>query len=70
MNFKKCKDPYDWEVGKHGTSVDFIYKDEKYESTFLPEVAKEEKWDKKETLYNLIFKALDSEFTGELGELD
>ena len=39
-------DPLAWEVGKHGVSLEITGSDgQLYDSTFLPEVAKEEKWD-------------------------
>ena len=52
------KNPLNWKVGKHGVSLELTGADgEEYESTFLPEVAKEEKWDQAETLQELLEKA-------------
>ena len=43
---RPLKNPLDWTVGKHGVSLEIKDKDgEVYESTFLPCVAKEQKWD-------------------------
>lgn len=50
-------DPLDWEIGKHGVSLHFTYKNRSYSSTFLPDVIKEQGWTKKEALTALIRKA-------------
>lgn len=51
-------DPLDWQIGKHGVSLEITGADgELYESTFLPEVAKEQKWTQLETLSELLEKA-------------
>ena len=47
----------DWEVGKHGIVINFAENGKKYNGTFLPEVAKEQNWSKKETLEYLIKKS-------------
>ncbi len=49
----------DWEVGQHGTTIDFKnpYSGRHHSATFLPEVAHSQQWDKKETLTHLINKA-------------
>ncbi|KAG0682945.1 hypothetical protein C6P40_004879 [Pichia californica] len=47
----------DWIVGKHGIKLSFKYHNRSYSSTFLPEVASEQGWNKKETLNALIRKA-------------
>ena len=40
------KNPLDWKVGKHGVQLELTGADgQQYESTFLPEVPREEKWD-------------------------
>ncbi|EAX91864.1 hypothetical protein TVAG_130770 [Trichomonas vaginalis G3] len=52
-SFEKCSNLDDWEVGKHGTI--FEYND--YNSTFLPEVAQEQGWTKKETIAELAYKS-------------
>jgi len=53
VNFEDGKDVYDWEVGTHG--IEIFYKN--YSATFLPEVAKEQEWDKKTTLEYLLKKS-------------
>jgi AMMECR1 domain-containing protein len=45
---------YDWEVGKHGIIIDI---EDVYNATFLPEVAKEQGWDQKQTMRALVRKA-------------
>jgi uncharacterized protein (TIGR00296 family) len=52
-SFERCQNPLDWEVGVHGTDFEFG----RYSSTFLPEVAEEQKWTKEETLKQLARKA-------------
>lgn len=52
-DFEEAKDCYDWEVGKHGIQIFY----NNYSSTFLPEVAEEQEWDKKTTLQQLIRKS-------------
>jgi AMMECR1 domain-containing protein len=68
LEFEKCKDSYDWEVGKHGITIDFIVNSRSYGATYLPEVAPEQGrihihsdfapgWNQDETLVSLIEKA-------------
>ena len=55
----------DWVVGTHGIDIEF--EDDKgqlFSSTFLPEVAEDEGWDKRTTLKYLVEKA------GYTGTLD
>ena len=51
--FEQCRDPLDWEIGKHGTTFNL----DGYSATFLPEVAEEWKWTKEQTLSELAMKA-------------
>lgn len=51
-SFEKAKDVYDWEIGKHGISLEIDGRS----ATFLPEVAKEQNWDKDTTLLYLAQK--------------
>ena len=51
-SFEKAQNVYDWEVGKHGITLDI----DGYSATFLPEVAKEQGWDKDTTLIYLAQK--------------
>lgn len=53
INFHKAKNALDWEIGKHGIEIKY----NKHTATFLPEVAKEQKWDKHTTLQHLLLKA-------------
>ena len=57
VNFKKIKNPLDFEIGKHGVEIEFKAEGETFSSTFLPEVMEEEGWDQLETLDNLIEKS-------------
>lgn len=56
-NFIPIDDPADWEIGVHGLKVKFNANGRHYLGTFLPVVAEEQEWDKKETLWNLLRKA-------------
>ncbi|ODV97305.1 hypothetical protein PACTADRAFT_40113 [Pachysolen tannophilus NRRL Y-2460] len=56
-NFQQCQDPIDWELGKNGIKISFMFHSKKMGATFLPEVAIEQNWDKEQTLKNLIRKA-------------
>ena len=51
-SFEQCKDPLDWEIGKHGTTLTL----DGYSATFLPEVAEEWHWTKEQTLQELAMK--------------
>ena len=48
---------YDWKIGEHGVIMEFTKTGRKYSSTFLPEVAAEEKWDHQTTLQELLEKS-------------
>lgn len=52
--YEKVNNVYDWEVGKHGITINF---GSYYSATFLPEVAEEQNWDQKKTVEALIRKA-------------
>lgn len=47
-------DPMDWEIGLHGLRAQFPGG---YSSTYLPEVAQEQGWDRQETIESLAEKA-------------
>ena len=67
IKFEEAKDAMDWIIGTHGIDIEF--QDNKgltYSSTFLPEVAKEEGWNKKTTLKYLVQKA---GYTGSLNKI-
>lgn len=55
--FEPISDASDWTVGKHGLKVRLNTNGRHYLGTFLPLVAEEQEWDKKETLWNLLRKA-------------
>lgn len=44
-------------IGEHGVILEFEKDGRSYEATFLPEVAKEENWDHKTTLRELVEKS-------------
>jgi AMMECR1 domain-containing protein len=47
----------DWELGKHGLQIDFVYHSKRMGATYLPDVPKEQGWTKEETLISLMRKA-------------
>lgn len=49
--------PLNWNIGEHGLHVIFKYGNRRCSATFLPEVAKEQGWSKKETLDALVDKS-------------
>ncbi len=53
-SFEKVDDIYDWEIGKHGIR---ILINGRSTATFLPDVAKEQNWNKQQTLQALVEKA-------------
>jgi uncharacterized protein (TIGR00296 family) len=50
-------DPLAWTIGVHGIRISFTHHGRRYGSTFLPNVAPEQGWDKEETLMALMRKA-------------
>ena len=65
INFEEAKDAMDWEIGTHGIDIEFQdINGQIFSSTFLPEVAQDEGWDKRTTLKYLVQKA------GYKGSLD
>jgi uncharacterized protein (TIGR00296 family) len=65
--FEDGADAFDWEVGKHGITIDFLSENgRRHHSTFLPEVAGERNWDKKTTLKQLVQK---SGYYGKLSDV-
>lgn len=56
-DFEDAADPEDWELGTHGLRLSFYYNGKRYGSTYLPDVATDQGWDKEETLVNLMRKA-------------
>jgi uncharacterized protein (TIGR00296 family) len=61
VQYEECEDSdmpvYDWTIGVHGILIAFTVRGQKYNATYLPEVAKEQGWDHKTTLHSLIQKA-------------
>lgn len=56
--FEKAEDPLDWEVGKHGIRIDFLDSQNVQRSaTFLPSVAVEFGYTRKQTVERLVEKA-------------
>jgi len=50
-------DPLDWTLGTHGIRITFYQGSRRYGSTYLPDVAPEQGWNKEETLVSLMRKA-------------
>lgn len=57
MNFTPCEHPLDWILGQHGLRISFTYHGKRYGSTYLPNVAPEQGWNKEETMVSLMRKA-------------
>ena len=67
INFEEAKGAMDWEIGIHGIDIEFEdNKGNSFSSTFLPEVAENEGWDKRTTLKYLVQKA---GYTGSLNKI-
>lgn len=47
----------DWELGRHGLRISFVYRNRRYGATYLPDVAVEQGWTKEETVESLMRKA-------------
>lgn len=56
VNFEPAKNYNDWEIGVHGIKIEFQADGNRYSGTFLPEVAVEQNWSKKNTVDALIQK--------------
>lgn len=56
-DFEKASSPLDWTVGTHGIRISFRVAGRNMGATFLPSVAEEQGWTKKETLNALVRKA-------------
>ena len=54
-DFEEVADPRDWVVGVHGVRLSF--RDRRYGSTYLPDVAAEQGWTRDEALFSLARKA-------------
>lgn len=48
---------HDWVVGTHGIVIEFVHAGRSYSATYLPEVAKEQRWTQVETIKSLVRKA-------------
>lgn len=55
-DFEDCDDAMDWEIGTHGLRISFTERGRRYGSTYLPDVAPEQGWNKEETLVSLMRK--------------
>lgn len=56
-DFEPAANSMDWEVGVHGIRIAFTEEGRRYGSTYLPDVAKEQGWNKEEALVSLMRKA-------------
>jgi len=63
VEYEDCCDCFDWIVGIHGILIKFMYGTIQYSATYLPEVAKEQRWNQKQTIHSLARKA---GFTGKI----
>lgn len=57
VDYERCKDIYDWTIGVHGILIKFAVNGQRFDGTFLPEVAKQQHWDHSTTVSSLIRKA-------------
>jgi uncharacterized protein (TIGR00296 family) len=57
VDYEDCKHVYDWTIGVHGILIKFVVNGQRYDGTFLPEVAKQQRWDHAHTISSLIRKA-------------
>jgi len=56
-DFEDAADAADWDLGTHGLRLSFTHHGRRYGSTYLPDVAVEQGWDKEETVVSLMRKA-------------
>jgi len=56
-NFETAAHLDDWKIGTHGITIDFAINGKTYSATYLPEVASEQGWSRKQTITELISKA-------------
>ncbi len=57
IQYELCDDTHDWTVGVHGIMIKFSVAGRSYSATYLPEVAKEQKWTIEQTVASLVQKA-------------
>ncbi|VEU45133.1 unnamed protein product [Pseudo-nitzschia multistriata] len=57
VDYEDCEHVYDWTIGVHGIMIKFAVDGKLFSGTFLPEVAKQQRWDHAETISSLIRKA-------------
>lgn len=57
-DFEDAEDYLDWEIGRHGVWIEFKLPGQRRPetATFLPEIASEQGWDKRETIDHLLRK--------------
>ena len=56
VDYEVCRHVYDWTVGVHGILIKFQVGSTPYSATYLPEVAKEQKWNQEMTVKSLLQK--------------
>jgi uncharacterized protein (TIGR00296 family) len=57
VDYEDCTHVYDWTIGVHGILIKFEVNGQRFDGTFLPEVAKQQGWDHAQTLSSLVRKA-------------
>ena len=57
VDYEDCEHVYDWTIGVHGILIKFAVDGQRFDGTFLPEVAKQQGWDHAETISSLVRKA-------------
>jgi uncharacterized protein (TIGR00296 family) len=57
VDYEECNHCHDWNVGVHGIIIHFTVHAQKFNATYLPEVAAEQGWSQQDAIVSLIQKA-------------
>jgi len=57
VHYEECSHCHDWTVGVHGIIIKFMYEQQPYSATYLPEVPLEQGWTQEEAVESLVRKA-------------
>ena len=66
VRYEKGNHCYDWTIGVHGIIIEFHASGRSFNATYLPEVAKEQRWSQQDAVLSLIRKA---GFKGEVSKV-
>ncbi len=56
-SFEPVDSPFDWQLDRHGVSIEFRANGQRFHATYLPHVAQQQGWSIRETLESLVRKA-------------